>query len=143
MNEYNNFPAYFLYGFFGSIILIPAIKYITREIKKFWLESRPLRKEEKKILRSFYLAREKNLEIKLNHIFAHYIDKSSELTHVLEIRYDESKLHQIEITTRLFAYISEIIRKDTLKLKEDSRKNKIENLFDDMTKIYFDEDTQF
>lgn len=142
MNEYNNFPAYFLYGFFGSIILTPVIRYIASQSRKFWRESRPLRKEEKKILKSFYLAREKKLEINLDYIPSYNIDKSSELTHFLKIRYDESKLHQIEITTRLFYYISEIIKKDTLKLREDTRKNKIENLFDDMTKIYFEEDMQ-
>ena len=135
-------PAYFLYGFFGSIILIPVIRYVVPQSRKLWCEFRLLGKEEKKILKSFYLAREKNLKINLDYIPSYNIDKSSELTHVLEIRYDGSKLHKIEITKRLFVYISEIIKKDTLKHKEDTRKNKIENLFDDMTKIYFEEDTQ-
>lgn len=47
-------PAYFLYGFFGSIILTPVIRYVVSQSGKLWCEFRLLRKEEKKILKSFW-----------------------------------------------------------------------------------------
>jgi hypothetical protein len=127
--------SYFLWACIISAFMIPITSFILSEIKSAYIVCRPLTKEEKKIIKSLILAKESGLDISLGNIPSYGIYRQ-DLTHILKIKYGENNLHEIEISPRLHAYISEFLKKDELNIKNNLRKNKIDSLFNDVTRIY-------